>query len=122
MAVAVGWWLIAMGFLTGGIMGLLAQREQWLGGYDSRTRRLVRLGHIALIALGALNVWWPVAATAQKSSEWIPVIRCCFLIGGLTMGPVCFLTAWNWRCRGLFLLPASALIIGAVLAGWESWP
>ena len=42
MSVAIGWWLVAMGFTSGGIMGLLAQREEWLGGYASRTRRLVR--------------------------------------------------------------------------------
>jgi len=67
MGVAIGWWLIAAGFSTGAIFGLLAQREDWLGGYASRTRRLVRLGHIALIALGALNVVWPLTTTAADS-------------------------------------------------------
>lgn len=122
MSVAIGWWLIAIGFALGGIMGLLAQREEWLGGYTSRTRRLVRLGHISLVALGALNVAWPLTTTAHKSSDLVAIIDDCFLVGALTMGPVCFLTAWNWRCRMLFVLPATSLILGAVLAGWESQP
>lgn len=120
MPVAIGWWLVSLGFLTGAVFGLLAQREDWLGGYASRTRRLLRLGHIALIALGALNVVWPLTTTAQGSSSLIAVITGCFVVGGLTMGPACFLSAMWWRCRIAFVIPCTALIAGALLAGWES--
>ncbi len=122
MSAVIGWWLMAAGFVSGAVMGLLAQDEQWLGGYSSRTRRLVRLGHIALVALGALNVFWPMTAAAQAASPLVPVVSGCFVAGGLTMGPVCFLTAWRWPCRPLFIIPATALIVGAFLAGWESLP
>lgn len=122
MSVAIGWWLISCGFLTGAVFGLLAQREDWLGGYASRTRRLLRLGHIALIALGALNVVWPLTTTARDPSSLTSVITVCFIIGGLTMGPVCFLSARFWRCRIAFIIPSMALIVGALLAGWESFP
>lgn len=120
MNVVVGWWLIAAGFSTGALFGLLAQNENWLGGYLHRPRRLARLGHIALIALGALNVVWPLTTTAQKHSTLTSLIALCFALGGLTMGPVCFLTAWRWSCRILFVFPTTVLIVGAVLAGWES--
>lgn len=122
MSVAIGWWLICFGFLTGAIFGLFAQSEDWLGGYASRSRRLLRLGHIALIALGALNVVWPLTTTARDPSPLTAGITGAFLVGGLTMGPVCFLTAWRWSCRPLFIIPATALILGAILAGWESLP
>ena len=122
MSVAIGWWLICSGFLTGAAFGLLAQREDWLGGYASRVRRLVRLGHIALIALGALNVVWPLTTTARDPSLLTSVITGCFVVGGLTMGPVCFLSAMWWRCRVAFVVPSTALIVGALLAGWESLP
>ncbi len=122
MSAAIGWWLMAAGFASGAGMGLLAQNELWLGGYTSRTRRLVRLGHIALVALGALNVFWPMTAVARTASSLVPMIAGCFIVGGLTMGPVCFLTAWRWSCRPLFIVPATALVVGAVLAGWESLP
>ena len=122
MSVAIGWWLISSGFLTGAVFGLLAQNESWLGGYASRTRRLARLGHIALIALGALNVAWPLTTTARDPSLVTSVITCCFVVGGLTMGPVCFLTALSWRCRVAFIIPCMALIAGALLAGWECVP
>lgn len=122
MSVAIGWWLISAGFLTGAVFGLLAQSEYWLGGYASRPRRLLRLGHIALIALGALNIVWPLTSTATDSSALTTVITNCFVVGGLTMGPVCFLSAMCWPCRVAFVIPSTALIIGALLAGWESFP
>ncbi len=121
MSVAIGWWLISAGFLTGAIFGLFAQSEDWLGGYASRTRRLLRLGHIALIALGALNVVWPLTTTATAPSSLNSVITASFLVGGLTMGPVCFLSAICWPCRVAFVIPSTALIVGALFAGWESF-
>lgn len=120
MSVVIGWWLISAGFLSGAIFGLLAQSENWLGGYAGRTRRLLRLGHIALIALGALNVVWPLTTTAGNPSALTSVITNCFILGGLTMGPVCFLAAICWPCRAAFVVPSTALIVGAFLAGWES--
>lgn len=122
MLAAMGWFLISTGFVTGAVFGLLAQDERWLGGYASRSRRLARLGHIALIALGALIVGWPCTTAAQSNSIAVAIVSGCFLIGALTMGPVCFVTAWRWSCRVLFIVPSTALIIGALLACWESLP
>lgn len=122
MSVVIGWCLISVGFLTGAVFGLLAQNENWQGGYASRTRRLLRLGHIALIALGAFNVAWPLTTTARDPSALTPVISVLFVIGGLTMGPVCFLSALCWRCRVAFVVPSTVLIVGALLAAWESLP
>lgn len=120
MLAALGWWLISIGFLLGGIFGLLAQSEDWLGGYASRKRRLLRLGHVALVALGALNVVWPLTIAGAQSTTATAVISGCFVVGGLTMGPVCFLSAISWRCRIAFIIPSTALFLGAFLAGWES--
>ena len=120
MSVAIGWRLISSGFLTGSIIGLFAQNEDWLGGYASRTRRLLRLGHIALIALGALNVVWPLTTTAGNPSALTFVITASFVVGGLTMWPVCLLSAIYRPCRVGFVVPSTALIVGALLAGWES--
>jgi len=53
----VVWWLgVALGIIGGAWLGLHYDREGWLGGYGALRRRLIRLGHIALIALGLLNI------------------------------------------------------------------
>ena len=70
---------MAAGFVSGAGMGLLAQDEHWLGGYASRTRRLVRLGHIALVALGSLNIFWPMTEAARTASSLVPFVTGCFL-------------------------------------------
>lgn len=109
-----GWLMILAAFVTGAAMGVFFHRDDFLGGYTSFRRRLLRLGHIALAALGMLNVLfslspWPVA-TAWTSSA----ASACFLIGGVAMPAICFLTAWRRPFRHLFALPVSALVLAAV--------
>ena len=63
----LGWWLVLLAFVTGAGLGLFFHRDNFLGGYNSFRRRIVRLGHIALAALGMLNVIfsyspWPLTA------------------------------------------------------------
>ena len=64
-----GWWLILSAFLTGAAIGLGFHREQFLGGYGAFRRRLVRLGHIALAALGGLNVLYGISPLPAASSH-----------------------------------------------------
>ena len=75
----------------------------------------MRLGHIALAALGMMNVLyalcpWPVAGTAIE--RWASA---CFISGGVTMPTVCFLSGWRERAQILFRLPVGLLIIAVVL-------
>lgn len=57
----IGWTCLAVGVATGLIMGLWSfdgpvAVPTWIGGYAETSRRLVRLGHIAFIGLGMLNI------------------------------------------------------------------
>ena len=70
----VGWWLVLAAFATGAAIGLFFHRPDFLGGYDAFRRRILRLGHIALAALGMLNVIyaispWPVAGDENAISR-----------------------------------------------------
>ena len=107
----IGWWLILLSFVTGAGIGLFFHREDFLGGYSSFRRRIVRLGHIALAALGMLNVIfsyspWPLSGTTAAS-----VASLAFIFGGIAMPAICFLTGWRERCRQLFFIPVLALLI-----------
>jgi len=100
-----GWWLTLAGFASGAALGLFFHRAEFLGGYGSFRRRMLRLGHIALCALGMLNLI--VGLSAQTS----PLL----IAGGAMMPAVCFLTAWKEKCRHLFFIPVLALVAAVVL-------
>lgn len=109
-----GWSLILTAFLSGAIIGLYFHREDFLGGYSSFRRRILRLGHIALAALGSINVLYGLSAEASESSLETHIASLGFIIGGVTMPAVCFLTAWRVGFRQLFFIPVSALIIAVI--------
>jgi hypothetical protein len=110
----VGWVLVLAAFVTGAAMGLFFHREDFLGGYGSFRRRLLRLGHIACAALGMLNVLfalspWPAPALWTGGAASI-----CFVVGGLTMPLACFLTAWREPFRHVFAIPVTALTLAVL--------
>lgn len=56
-----GWASLALGVGSGLVLGLWSfdgplQVPAWIGAYGDTSRRLVRLGHIALIGLGILDI------------------------------------------------------------------
>lgn len=99
-----GWGIILAGFLSGAILGLGFHRPEFLGGYDSFRRRMLRLGHIACCALGMLNL---IVGVAGHASLWL-------LAGSVTMPLVCFLTAWRKPFRHLFFVPVACLMVAAI--------
>lgn len=105
------WCLIVAGFLSGATLGLRFDRDEFLGGYGSFRRRLLRLGHVACIALGVLALEL-VRALPAGASSWIAP---AFLAGGALMPTICFLTAWRRPFRHLFALPV-ALLVAPVVA------
>ena len=109
-----GWWLILVAFLAGAVLGLGFHREDFLGGYASFRRRLFRLGHIALAALGALNVIYGLAPITSPAGVLAALPGALLLAGAIAMPAVCFLAAWKEPLRRLFPVPV-ALLAAAVL-------
>jgi hypothetical protein len=110
-----GWWLILLAFVTGALIGLGFHREEFLGGYDSFRRRLVRLGHIALAALGGLNVLYGLSPVPAGSTPIAAAPAPLLLAGAIAMPAVCFLSAWRKPFRHLFFVPVVLLIAAVVL-------
>jgi hypothetical protein len=109
-----GWCLLLTAFITGAGVGLFFHKPDFLGGYDSFRRRVLRLGHIALAALGMMNVLYSVSPWPPSSSWRADAASVCFLAGGVLMPAVCFLTSWKTPFRHLFFLPVTALILAVV--------
>lgn len=119
--IVVSWWMIAMGTSAGAVLGLWS-----FGGpvpppagfvvYDDLPRRLLRLAHIAAIALPVLNLLY-VPWMDRSMWNWRLRARACrlLLFGTVTLPMLLALTA-VWR-PALYLLPAPvvALVIAFVL-------
>ena len=110
-----GWSLILAAFATGIPLGLQFHRDDFLGGYTSFCRRLVRLGHIALAALGMMNVLFAISPWPAPAAWTGRGASASFMAGGVAMPAVCFLTAWRDGFRRLFFSPVTALIAAVVL-------
>jgi hypothetical protein len=120
-----GWGMALAGVVSGALLGMWFHRDDFLGGYTSFRRRILRLGHIALVALGAINVLYsysPPPCTGGAAAASATAASALFVVGGISMPLVCFLTAWRQSLRRLFPIPVAALVaaIICVLVGGPS--
>lgn len=114
-----GWSWILLGFLSGMVIGLKFHHEEWLGGYGSHQRRLIRLGHISFLGLGILNILFAYSLVrVNLAPSLVSVASIAFIVGGITMPIACGLLAWQKRFHFVFFIPVSSLILAAVLTVW----
>ncbi len=111
-----GWFWIGLGMVVGVWMGIGFRDEAWLGGYGSWARRMVRLGHIAMIALGGLNVLFALSAPrVALFAPWPLVASWAWMAGAVLMPACCFASACNKRLASLFPMPVIALLVGVTI-------
>lgn len=111
-----GWVWVLAGFLSGLALGLGFHRDEWLGGYGSFRRRLIRLGHISFLGLGILNILF--AASGPRLALGAPTLALAswsLVAGGVTMPACCALMAWRRGSYVLFGLPVASLVLGGTL-------
>jgi hypothetical protein len=109
-----GWYGFLAGVLSGAVIGLFFHRENWLGGYNSFARRLLRLGHIACFGLGLINLLYALTVTTPGGAGEIG--STLLVVGMITMPLTCFLTSARKAFRHFFFIPAGATIGGVVAA------
>ena len=123
--VRVAWWMIGASMVMGAVLGLWSfggplAPPPGFEAFDARPRRLVRLGHIAAVALPALNLLY-VPSTAR--SRWSRSARrrgCELLLFGTLGLPILLVLAAFWDpARALLPVPVLALIaaVGFLAAG-----
>jgi hypothetical protein len=113
LAWSAGWSLVIVGFLSGTFLGLGFAREDFLGGYPSWRRRLVRLGHIACVMLGVLQMLFALSPAASAPHAMLTAEF--WLAGSVSMPVVCWLAAWRQPLRALFFVPVLSLLAGSTL-------
>jgi hypothetical protein len=107
-------WMLS-GMILGAGLGLFFHRADWLGGFDSWRRRMVRLAHIAFLGTGLLNLGFALSAgsfaAANAEDGLLETASVLFIVGASTMPAVCLLAAWRQPFRHLFFVPALSLIV-----------
>ena len=113
-----GWSGFLGGVLSGAVMGLMFHREDWLGGYGSRERRMVRLGHISFFGIGLINLFCALSVSPLGvPANAARIGSLALLVALITMPAICFLCAWRKPLRHLFFIPvlSTAAGIGIIL-------
>ena len=107
-----GWICIMAGVLSGALIGLFFHDEDWMGGYPSYRRRLIRLGHISFFGMGLLNILFGLSAEPMHLEQMGRLVGgWSFVVAAITMPVCCFLTAWRKPLRHFFPIPVTASVI-----------
>lgn len=118
MNLLAGWTSLLLGFASGAVPGLYFWREEWLGGYGSWRRRMVRLAHIAFFGLGFINLFFALTveqvglAADAGPLHWAALL---LIAGNIAMPTVCYLSAWRLAFRHLFFVPVTCMVLGVGL-------
>ena len=113
------WIGFLLGCLAGAILGLFFYRNDWLGGYASWPRRMVRLAHIAFFGIGFLNLSLALSARSLGLLIGVQLSSTLMIIAAVAMPAVCYLSAWKPIFRKLFFIPAGAVTVSIVLFIWR---
>ena len=111
--ITTAWIGFALGCISGAIPGLFFQKQDWLGGYTSWPRRLIRLGHISFFGIGFLNLG--MGLTGKVLDVASPAASILMIIGAVAMPTVCYLSAFKPSFRHLFFIPAGSVLTATLL-------
>ena len=120
---ALGWIWIHLGVISGALLGLGFLKPDFLGGYGSPERRLIRLGHISFFGLGLLNLLFALSVLDGPPVGWLLTTASIGLAAGAaTMPLACGLVAWRRGLYPVFAVPVLSLLVSTSLIAWEMLP
>ena len=120
----VGWTTTALGVGTGLVLGLWSfdgplEVPGWIGAYGETSRRLVRLGHIALIGLGILDILLARELARTALGARAKRVASVSMILGNVFLPLTLFAAGAFRpAKYLMSFPASCVFVALVLAAY----
>jgi hypothetical protein len=111
----VAWIGILLGIVFGMVQGMFFHKDEWLGGYGSWRRRIMRLGHISLFGIAIINAFFVFTVFFFEIEEWILLPSRLLIIGAITMPLICYLSAFKKFFRNLFFIPVLSVLLGVAL-------
>ena len=113
------WLGMLMGCVAGATAGLFFHDEEWMGGYASWRRRMIRLAHIAFFGIGLINLGFALTARSLKIETGLTLPSVFLIIGAVGMPFVCYLSAFKKEFRHLFFIPAGSVSLAIALFLWR---
>jgi hypothetical protein len=118
--IRLAWWMIGIGMVAGAVLGLWSfggpiEPPPGFRAFDDLPRRMARLGHIAAIALPALNLLY---VPWMRRARWGDPVRragCRLLLVGTVGLPSLLMLAAFWGPARYTLPVPVAALIGAIL-------
>jgi hypothetical protein len=114
-----GWIGLLFGCLAGAVPGLFFHGNDWLGGYASWRRRLIRLAHVSFFGLGFINLLFALTARGLDLHAGLQASSVLLVTGAVAMPTICYLSAWKPVFRNLFFIPVGAVTAGIALFTWR---
>jgi hypothetical protein len=111
--ITAAWVGFALGCISGAIPGLFFHKQDWLGGYTSWPRRLIRLAHISFFGIGFLNLG--LGLTSHALNIAVPTASILMLVGAVMMPTICYVSAFRPVFRNLFFIPAGSVLLSIIL-------
>jgi hypothetical protein len=127
---AIAWTSLLLGAASGLVIGLWSfggplPEPDWVGGYTELPRRLLRLGHIALFALGMINFMLTrQLAGSDLGKGTIRLALAAMNLGNVGMPVLLFAAVVRPEVKYLLALPALAVALAlaiAATAAWRQW-
>jgi hypothetical protein len=123
---SVGWASLAVGIAVGLVMGLWSfdgplQPPAWIGEYADTARRLVRLGHIAFIGLGLVDILLERELVRSSLGQTGRSIASWSMVVGNVLLPITLFASAAYRPVKYFMaVPAGSVFVALVLTAWGS--
>lgn len=127
---AIAWTSLLLGAASGLVIGLWSfggpvPEPDWVGGYTDLPRRLLRLGHIALFALGMINFMLTRQLAGSGLSEGTNRLALVAMnLGNVGIPVLLFAAVVRPEVKYLLALPALAVALAlaiAARAAWRQW-
>lgn len=119
---------VAAGIAMGLVMGLWSfdgplPPPAWIGEYGDTSRRLLRLGHIAFIALGLIDVMIDAEFPRSALSASTKRLASRLMIAGNVLLPTTLCAAAVWRpMKYAMSAPALCVFIALAIVAWGAFP
>ena len=113
------WIGIFLGAVAGAAQGLFFHDEEWLGGYGSWPRRMMRLGHISFFGIGMINLAFYLSVDSLGLAGALIWPSRLLVVAAISMPALCYLSAFCRPFRHLFFIPTLSVIVAVGSLLWR---